>query len=255
MKMKKSVIIAIGMTVLAFGMSSTAKAGVFDSLQIRGRVGYSIGGTSPIPLPESIRSIDSYSLTPSFLVGIDAKLPLNKKWGISTGLHFENKAMKTEVTTKSYHMEVIKGGSHLSGLFTGHVSQKITQWMLTVPVQATWEVGKKVMLRGGPYVSFLLNKEFSGIASDGYLREGNPTGAKILMGNKEGEWATYEFDDDLRTVQFGIGVGADWQVYKRLGLSADLNWGLTGIFPGDFKTVEQTLYPIYGTIGVFYRLK
>ena len=243
------------MTVLAFGMSSTVKAGVLDSLQIRGREGYSIGGTSPIPLPESIRSIDSYSLTPSFLVGVGATLPLNKKWGISTGLHFENKAMKTEVTTKSYHMEVIKGGSHLSGLFTGHVSQKITQWMLTVPVQATWEVGKKVMLRGGPYVSFLLSKEFSGIASDGYLREGNPTGAKILMGNKEGEWATYEFDDDLRTVQFGIGVGADWQVYKRLGLSADLNWGLTGIFPGDFKTVEQTLYPIYGTIGVFYRLK
>lgn len=42
---------------------------------------------------------------------------------------------------------------------------------------------------------------------------------------------------------------------KCLGVSADLNWGLTGIFPGDFKTVEQTLYPVYGTIGVFYRLK
>ena len=58
-----------------------------------------------------------------------------------------------------------------------------------------------------------------------------------------------------RTVQFGIGIGADWQVCKCLGVSADLNWGLTGVFPGDFKTVEQTLYPVYGTIGVFYRLK
>ena len=28
---------------------------------------------------------------------------------------------------------------------------------------------------------------------------------------------------------------------------------LTGIFPGSFETVEQTLYPIYGTIGFFYR--
>ena len=251
----KNIIIAIGMTVLTFGMSGTAKAGVLDSLQIRARVGYSIGGTTPIPLPETIRSIDSYSLTPSFLVGFDANLPLNEKWGITAGLHYENKGMKAEVTTKAYHMEVIKGGSHLSGLFTGHVSQKSTQWMLTVPVQATLELGQKVMLRGGPYVSFLLSKEFGGIASDGYLREGNPTGAKILMGDKEGEWATYEFDDDLRNVQFGIGVGADWQVYKGLGVSADLNWGLTGIFPSDFKTVEQTLYPIYGTIGVFYRLK
>ena len=96
---------------------------------------------------------------------------------------------------------------------------------------------------------------FSGIASDGYLRKDGPTGPKILMGNREGEWATYEFDDDMRSVQFGVGIGVDWQVYKCLGVSADLNWGLTGIFPSDFKTVEQTLYPVYGTIGVFYRLK
>jgi hypothetical protein len=253
--MKKTIIIAIGMTVLAFVMAGTAKAGVLDSLQIRARIGYSIGGTTPVPLPATIRSIDSYSLTPSFMVGFDAQLPLNELWGITAGLHVENKAMKSDITTKSYHMEVIKGGSQIIGLFTGHVSQKVTQRMLTVPVQATLTLGKKVVLRGGPYVSFLLSKEFSGIASDGYLREGDPTGAKIFIGDKEGEWATYEFDDDLRTVQFSIGIGADWQVYKRFGLSADLNWGLTGIFPSDFKAIEQTLYPIYATIGVFYILK
>ena len=82
-----------------------------------------------------------------------------------------------------------------------------------------------------------------------------PTGPKILMGNREGEWATYNFDDDMRSLQFGIGLGVDWQLHKRLGVSADLNWGLTGIFPKDFKTVDHTLYPVYGTIGVFYRLK
>jgi hypothetical protein len=150
---------------------------------------------------------------------------------------------------------VVKGDQKMAGLFTGHVEQEVKQWMLTIPVQATLQLSNKVMLKGGPYVSFLLNKNFSGIASDGYLRKDTPTGAKILMGNKEGEWATYDFSDDMRSLQFGIGLGADWQVSKRLGVSADLNWGLTGIFPGDFKTVEQTLYPIYGTIGVFYRLK
>ena len=127
--------------------------------------------------------------------------------------------------------------------------------MLTVPVQATFTLSRKVTLKGGPYVSFLLSKGFNGIASDGYLRKDTPTGPKILMGDREGEWATYNFDDDMRSLQFGIGIGADWQLHKRIGLSADLNWGLTGIFPGDFKTVEQTLYPIYGTIGVLYRLK
>ena len=53
----------------------------------------------------------------------------------------------------------------------------------------------------------------------------------------------------------GVTVGVDWAFYRRWGLSADLSWGLTGIHHSDFKTVEQTLYPIYGTIGVFYRIK
>ena len=240
---------------LFISVAQIAEAGTLDSLQLKARAGYNIGGTMPIPLPETIRSIDSYSLTPSFMVGFDAMLPLTQQWGIMTGLRFENKGMKGDVTTKAYFMEVVKGDQKMSGLFTGHVQQKVKQWMLTVPVQATFTLSRRVMLKGGPYVSFLLSKGFSGIASDGYLRKDSPTGPKILMGNREGEWATYEFDDDMRSVQFGVGVGVDWQVYKRLGVSADLNWGLTGIFPGDFKTVEQALYPVYGTIGVFYRLK
>ena len=252
--MKKNIAYII-LIVTSLFVGSPAQAVTLDSLQLKARVGYNIGGTSPIPLPETIRSLDSYSLTPSFMVGFDAMLPLTQQWGIMAGLRFENKGMKAAVTTKAYFMEVVKGDQKMAGLFTGHVEQEVKQWMLTVPVQATLKLSDKVMLKGGPYVSFLLNKGFSGIASDGYLRKDSPTGARILMGNKEGEWATYDFGDDMRSLQFGIGIGADWQVHKRIGVSADLNWGLTGIFPGDFKTVEQTLYPIYGTIGVFYRLK
>lgn len=253
--MKKIFSTAITAIVLLFGISDTAKAIDLDSLQLRARAGYSVGGTAPLPLPSSIRSIDSYSLTPSFMVGFDAMLPIHDKWGVSVGLHFENKGMNGDVTTKGYHMELIKGGTAIEGLFTGHVCQKATQWMLTLPVQATLQLGRKVTLRGGPYFSLLLSKDFSGIASDGYLRHGSPTGPKVLIGSKEGEWATYDFDDEMRNFQFGLGVGADWQLGKRLGVSADLNWGLTGIFPGDFKAVEQTLYPIYFTVGVFYRFK
>lgn len=252
--MKRNIIyiILVAASLLA---GCPAQAGTLDSLQLKARAGYSIGGTTPIPLPETIRSLDSYSLTPSLMVGIDAMLPLTRQWGIMAGLRFENKGMKADVTTKAYFMEVTKGDQKMAGLFTGHVEQEVKQWMLTVPVQATLTLSRKVMLKGGPYVSLLLDKGFSGIASDGYLRKDTPTGPKILMGNRESEWATYNFDDDLRSLQFGIDIGVDWQVSKRLGVSADLNWGLTGIFPGDFKTVEQTLYPVYGTIGVFYRLK
>ena len=213
--MKKNIAYIILVAASLF-IGSPAEAGTLDSLQLKARVGYSIGGTTPIPLPETIRSIESYNLTPSFMVGFDAMLPLTQQWGIMTGLRVENKGMKASVTTKAYFMEVVKGDQKMSGLFTGHVDQEINQWMLTVPVQATFTLSRKVMLKGGPYVSFLLNKGFSGIASDGYLRKDTPTGPKILMGNCEGEWATYDFDDDMRSLQFGIGIGVDWQVHKRL---------------------------------------
>ncbi|MBO4786776.1 MAG: outer membrane beta-barrel protein, partial [Prevotella sp.] len=64
---------------------------------------------------------------------------------------------------------------------------------------------------------------------------------------------TYDFSDEMRNFQVGIAAGVDWQLYQNFGLSADVNWGLSGIFKSDFKTVEQSLYPVYGTIGVFYK--
>lgn len=242
--------------ILALLASTLSKADSWDDdLQVKARAGYSIGGTAPIGMPETIRSIDAYKLTPSFMFGLDIQKSIGDKWGLLTGLHFENKAMNGDVTTKAYHMEVRKGDSMMEGLFTGKVHQEITQWMFTLPIQATYSFNDKLQLKAGPYFSLLINKDFSGIASDGYLRQNDPTGPKILMGSKEGEWATYDFSDDMRRFQFGLAVGIDWQFYRNFGLSADLNWGLNGIFKSDFKTVDQTLFPIYATIGLFYRLK
>ena len=222
-----------------------------DDLSFKVRAGYSVGGTAPLDMPASIRSIDSYSLTPSVMIGADAAYGFNEKWGIQAGLHFENKGMDADITTKGYRMEMVKGDSRIEGLFTGHVHQEVTSWMLTLPVQATLNLGA-VTLKAGPYASLLVNSNFSGIASDGYLRQGDPTGPKIIIGDKEGEWATYDFSDEIRPFQLGVSVGADFAIAKGFGISADLNWGLSGLLKSSFKTVEQTLYPIYGTLGLYY---
>lgn len=224
-------------------------------LQLKARVGYSIGGTAPLGLPASIRSIESFRLTPNFMVGIDGMVPLTEKIGLQAGLHLDIKDMDGEVTTKGYHMQVKMDADELEGLYTGHVRQKVRQRMLTIPLLLTYELSSKVQLRGGPYMSFLLSKEFSGYAFSGYLRKDDPTGAKVVMGDKDGEWATYDFSDDMRRCQVGVTVGIDWAFYRQLGLSADIAWGLSGIHHSNFKAVEQTLYPIYGTLGLFYRIR
>ena len=252
--MKKTYLISCLALCLALLYSGQSLAGTPDGrLQLKARLGYSIGATAPTSVPATIRSIDAFRLTPSLMVGADLQINLHDKWGLLTGLHVENKGMDTEVTTKGYRMEVVKGDSKIEGLFTGHVKQEVTQWMFTLPVMCTFDVSDKVTLKAGPYFSLLLSNDFSGIASDGYLRQGDPTGPRINMGNKKGEWATYDFSDDMRSFQTGIAVGADWQVHQHFGLSADYSWGLNGIFHSDFKTVEQTLYPIYLTIGAFWK--
>ena len=194
MKLKYLLLSLIGLALI----TSHPSAAQTDTqkLQLKARVGYSIGGTAPLGLPATIRSIESFRLTPNFMVGVDGMYRLSEKFGLQAALHYEIKDMDGEVTTKGYHMKVKMDEDELEGLYTGHVSQIVRQRMITIPVH---------------------------------------------------------FSDDMRSCQMGVAVGIDWAFYRRLGLSADLSWGLTGIHRGDFKTVEQTLFPIYGTIGFFYR--
>ncbi len=223
-------------------------------VEVRLRAGYSLGAATPLGMPATIRELNSFRLTPNAVLGADATLPLAGRWGLQTGLHFENKGLDATVTTKGYHMAMVKGGEELEGVYTGRVEQHVKAWMFTVPVQAAYTLAEAWQLRLGPYLSLLTAKTFSGNVSDGYLRKDTPTGQKIEMGHEPDEQATYDFSTDMRRLQAGIDLGADWQLSHRVGFSADLTWGLTGLMHSSFKTVEQTLYPIYGTLSVSYRM-
>ena len=69
------------------------------------RAGFSIGGTSPIPLPAEIRSINSYN--PSLAISLEGNMTKwiepTKKWGIVTGIRLESRKMKTDATVKNYN--------------------------------------------------------------------------------------------------------------------------------------------------------
>jgi hypothetical protein len=113
--MKK--IYTIVLAFLLMGLSpAQSVAETPEGLRVKARAGWSIGGTAPLGVPATIRSIDSYKLTPSFLVGIDAQLPLSDQWGIMAGVRYENKAMNGDVSTKAYHMELRRGESVMEGL-------------------------------------------------------------------------------------------------------------------------------------------
>ena len=220
-------------------------------IKIEGRVGFNIGGTAPLGMPATIRHLDKFSLTPNISFGVSATKQFNPKWGLKVGINFENKGMKTDARVKNYSMEIVRGGQTLGGWFTGNVVTSVTQWMFTLPIQATM-MARKVRLRGGLYASYLTYRDFSGWAYDGYLRVDGPTGEKGSLGHNEGERGEYDFSSSMRRWQWGATVGMDWYVYRRFGIFAELNWGFNGVHKSDFHTIEQTLKPIYGTLGFTY---
>ncbi|MBR1544028.1 MAG: PorT family protein [Muribaculaceae bacterium] len=253
--MKKTIIAVIAalVTVLTVNAEECRASGCGD-LSLVARVGYSIGGTAPLPMPAEIRKLNSFTPQASISAGVDLVKNWNRKWGTLVGVRVENKGMREDANVKNYYMELTKGGESISGNFTGDEVTYVKQWMVTVPVLATLTVNK-VMLKCGPYASAVFNREFSGWAHNGYLRVDDPTGEKIMIGEGPDERGDYDFSENMRDVQLGVMLGADWHLSKRWGLYADISWGLTGVFKGDFKTIEQTLYPIYGTIGVTYRIR
>lgn len=248
--MKKILTLA---ATLAFAVSSWGIS-IPDSLNYTFRIGYNIGGTAPVGMPNTIRKLNSYDFQPNITLGLDAQKDIWGQWGMLVGVRLENKGMKIDATVKNYHMTMVQGGNELEGMYTGNLVTDCNLWMLTIPVMATLHTNRW-LIKFGPYVSYVATRSFKGHVYDGYLRTGDPTGDKVEMGPEGDDNPTYDFSYDMRRFHVGIAIGADYRIGKRIGLYADLTWGLNDAFKSSFKTIEQTLYPIYGTIGLTYKLK
>lgn len=218
------------------------------------RLGYNLGGTAPMGMPATIRGLNTYKLQFNPSLGIDVAHPLQGNWFAVVGLQLENKGMEMDARVKNYHMVITRGGQTLGGVFTGDVTTRVTQWMLTLPAQIAYK-HRDFYFKFGPYVSYVGNRNFGGWAHNGYLRVDDPTGDKVLLGDAKDERGDYDFTPDMRRLQVGFDAGVDWHFHKRFGAFVDLAWGISQVHRSSFHTIEQTLYPVYGKLGFTYRIK
>jgi len=247
----KHILVSALMTGLAV---ISANASVLDNLSYDARLGYTVGGTIPTHIGREIRGINSFNPGLNFSLAVEATMPIKDRWSLHSGLRFELGSMDVDSRVKNYDIEVVRGDESLKGIFMGNVRIKTTQRRITLPIQAQYTFTPEFRLRGGLFMGWLTSRKFWGWAYDGYLREGTPVGAKIEMGREPGDRGDFDFDANMRHMQWGLDVGADWQFHRRWGLFAELTYGFGGLFKSDFHSV-QTLRPMYGTLGISYRIK
>lgn len=218
------------------------------------RAHFSIGGSSPLGLPEEIRSIESYN--PGLQLGLEANatkwLTEDKQWGIRLGLRFESKGMTTKADVKNYRTEIIgDGGERIKGYFTGGVKTKVRNTYLTVPVNVVYSINDNWNIYGGVYVSALIDKTFDGYVYDGYLRQNTPTGEKMLF---EGDnTAPYDFSKEVRKFQWGTQVGAEWKMNNHFFLLGEVSYGFNGVLNKDFDAISFSMHNIYLNLGFGYQ--
>lgn len=133
---------AITVLMLAAMAVTSHAENILDGWDYYARLGYNIGGTAPVGMPATIRSMNDYRLMANFSLGLDVSKPLKGNWGVLTGLHLENKGMEVDATVKNYHMVMTQGGEEIEGYYTGNLVTECEEWMLTLPVMATYKVHK-----------------------------------------------------------------------------------------------------------------
>lgn len=249
MKLSASIILALCLACSTFAKAASP-FGTNDKFKYEINAGFNIGGSCPLPLPAEIRKIESYNPDLNLTIGIKGTYYFNDKWGLSTSVGFGTKGMSTGASVKDYGMEIIQEDSRVKGRWTGKVHTSYSSSQLAIPITAVYRFNNRWQVEAGPYVAIAMRNEFKGYVYEGYLREGDPTGEKAVF---EGDSrAYYDFNDELRTFQWGLQLSGKWMAFKHFAVNANLTWGLNDIFKSSFKTVTFNMYPIFLNLGFGY---
>ncbi|MDL2289818.1 PorT family protein [Paludibacteraceae bacterium OttesenSCG-928-F17] len=229
------------------GILRSAAAGI----EYRVKAGIALGGTAPIPIPLEIQEINNFNPLVNSSLEVEFMKTISDDGGLSIGLRLESKGMETNASVKNYNMKMVSDdGGEIAGVWTGMVNTRVSLTYLTLPILAVWKPSQRWDIKLGPYMSYRLYGTFSGSAYDGYLRVGSPIGEKREF--RDDKEAIYNFSEDLRRMNFGVQLGADWRAFTHLLVGLDLTWGFNSILKKDFDVITFKMYPIFLRLNFAY---
>ena len=217
------------------------------------RLGFTIGGITPVPLPAEVREMMTFSPNGAFMQEFFVYKLFNNKFGIYLGERLAVEGMNVEAKVKNYHMSIEQGGDYISGYFTGVDKTEAKLISVKIPFEFVARVTPRLDLRVGPYAQINIHREFKGEVYDGYLRENTPVGQKIVF--SDGSTASYDFSEDVKKACLGAEVAADFRIKNGFGVFANLDYGFGSVFPDDFETISFKMFPIFFSLGLSYRIE
>lgn len=223
-------------------------------------LGLSLGGTSPLPLPEQVRKISHYNpkVNPYLGVAMIYNLDIQRKWAIGTEIALETKGMRVKDEVKYMSTRVTVSGKDnpneqiVTGDFVGKNTTNVNLQYLTLSIYGLYNIDTKWSLKAGGYLANTLKSTFNGNVSDGYLLD-KDSGERFIIG--EDDIASFDFSDDIRDFDIGLLVGGKFNLNQRIGIIGTVTWGLTDIFYSGSNPISFKLQNIYGTLGVSYRFR
>ncbi|WP_162915867.1 outer membrane beta-barrel protein [Paraflavitalea soli] len=215
--------------------------------------GLNIGAAAPTSFPNTIRKINGYWPRVSPSLGFEYIYYLPEKWGIGAAFKLDFKGMGTRSEVIYFHTIIaVKDGdqtNEFTGTFSGKNETRVSNAYISVPIYAVYRFNNQWRAKLGFYMAWLFSSDFEGNVSDGYIRNGGPTGEKVNI-----DFATFDFGEDVNSFDIGLYGAGEYRISHKLSLSAQLSWGLRPIFPSTFKGMDFPLYNIFATLGVTYHL-
>ncbi|WP_223607696.1 porin family protein [Chryseobacterium sp. OSA05B] len=163
-----------------------------------------------------------------FYVGALVEHKFNNKFALQGEVQYANLGGKVDVSTLGIT-----------------VTEKFNFNRIVVPVTARYYATPELGLYAGPFVSFRTSTKVNIDVSGGIANQ------EVL---NAGERALEKsFDDNLKSTEFGLLFGADYNVYKGLFVDARYSFGLTNMIKDPVN--DEKLKMNFFQIGLGYKFK
>ncbi|WLD24487.1 porin family protein [Flavobacterium dauae] len=164
---------------------------------------------------------DDAKMLTGFHVGAFAEIKFNDKFAIQPEILYSAQGAKVEESGTDVVMGVP---------VTYNMEGKAKYDYINVPIMAKYYVIPSVAIEAGPYVGFLISAEAE--------YEGTITAAGVTQTEK----STEDMKDYSNSIDFGVGIGASFNMDNGFFVGARYNLGLTKMGKEYTETIDGTEY-------------